>query len=292
MPRARRDETQGIGQLRAALTAGADLAGTVGGSGVGAILGVATGGAVGAMVGAGAGWAIEQIVAGGLEIVQKILAPRAAMRVGAVFRLADDEVSARLMRGDVAQENIRVEISPGRTAAAELVEAAFIAAAEMYEERKLPHLAHLLAAIVFEPDLTHAHANQLIETSKALSYRQLLILSAMAARQPHAGDSPNFIGQGHEYDDDDDARSSVRADMLDLFHRGLLKTTRQRISSGMDSLPLGDARDLLPWPALPREMSPRDTWASSSGKRLAQMMRLDLASPDDVQALVLDHIGR
>jgi hypothetical protein len=39
-------------------------------------------------------WASEEFIAAGLEITQRVLAPRAEARVGAVFRLADDEVSA------------------------------------------------------------------------------------------------------------------------------------------------------------------------------------------------------
>jgi len=115
-----------------------------------------------------------------------MLSPRGAVRIGALFRLADDEVSARLLSGETPRDDLRQETSPGRSAAAELIEASLIAAAHTHEERKVPYLAHLLAATVFEPALLPPHLNQLIALAEALTYRQLVILAAFEPRREDA----------------------------------------------------------------------------------------------------------
>ncbi len=277
--------------LRRALESGARLTGSVGGSVGGAGVGLVLGGPPGALVGGAAGqWAGEEFVSAGIEIIDRVLSPRAEARVGLVFRLADDEVSARLMTGDLPRDDLRVQVMPGRTQAEELIEAAFIAAAETYEERKLPYIAHLLSALVFEPDLTHSHANQLVATARDVTYRQLLVLAVLAAREQ--GDGLKFLGPGHEQEDPSEAeQTSIRIDMLDLFRRGLLRVYRHRYSSSPE-LSLGGDRDRQPWPVIPREMSPRDTRASTSGERLVRMMRLDLTPAQDQETLVVRHIGR
>lgn len=48
-----------------------------------------------------------------------------------------------------------------------------------HEERKLPYMAHLLAAVCFDPNVTHAYANQLIAASRP---RPILARPCHAAR--------------------------------------------------------------------------------------------------------------
>jgi hypothetical protein len=198
------------------------------------------------------------------------------------------------MGGEIPRDDLRAEVTPGRNQAEELIEATLIAASDSFEETKLPLISHLLVAILFEPDLTHAQAHQLIATARSLTYRQLLLLAVFAARQPHAGDSLDYQGEGHEQEDPDEHELiSVRVDMLDLYRRGLLRVSPRTASPNYDPwLGTSHDRQQLPWPVLPREMSPRDTWASNTGKRLARMMRLDHTSAEDRDELVMSHIGR
>jgi hypothetical protein len=106
------------------------------------------------------------------EVAQRWLSPRSEMRVGAVLQLAYDEVSARIISGEKPRDDLRADTGSGRSAAEELVEATLTAAAHTHEERKIPYMAHLLAAITFEPKLSPAEANQLIALASALTYRQ------------------------------------------------------------------------------------------------------------------------
>src|SRR5581483_4662925 len=105
----------------------------------------------------------------------------------------------------------------------ELVEATLVAAADTYEERKLPYLAHLLAAITFEPGITHAHANRLITVADQLSYRQLVELAAFIDMGP-AAPGYGLRGEGSKHLAEADEVVSIRADLLDLFRRDLLQT--------------------------------------------------------------------
>jgi hypothetical protein len=261
------------------------------GAGTGAVIGTVIGGPPGALAGAGVGWAVEELLRVGADVSRRWLSPRAEGRVGAVLRLAADEMSARIMAGETPRDDLRAEVTPGRTQAAELVEATLRTASQSYEERKVPYLAHLLVGIALEPDLSHAHAHQLIATAEELTYRQLLVLDVLASRTD--GDHLRFRGSvGDGRDEAEAERLSVCADMLDLFRRGLLNVYRHRYGDGYESMRLGDDRDRAPWPSIPQEMSPVDTRASASGARLQRLMRLDLAPAQDKDALVLAHIGR
>jgi hypothetical protein len=268
--------------LKRAIEKGASLTSSTGGAAVGMIVA----GPAGAVAGAAAGWATEELVRAGVEITQRWLSPRAEVRVGAVFRLADDEISVRLMAGEEPREDLRAEITPGRSAAAELVEAALIAAAQTYEERKIPYMAHLLAAVPFERSLGHADANQLLATAEYLTYRQLVILAAFATLEDSGTEWWKLLGEAYKYGEEDATLASIRVDMLDLFQRGLLDV-RERSRTHVSDLTI---REELPWPAVPREMSPSDARVSTSGERFVRMMRLDLVPVDDRESLVMEHL--
>jgi len=53
------------------------------------------------------------------------------------------------MAGELPRNDLREPANADRSPAAELIEATLVAATQTHEERKIPYLAHLLAAIAF-----------------------------------------------------------------------------------------------------------------------------------------------
>jgi hypothetical protein len=279
------------------LKAGASLTGATAGAGVGTIVA----GPVGTIVGAGAGWAVQELVAVGAELAQRHLAPRAEMRIGAVFELAYGEISARLMAGERPCEALHEEVSPGRSPGEELAEAILRAAADTHEERKLRYMAHLFAAFVFDATLSNAHKNHFVIVADQLTYRQLVALAVYQELGSPYG-IENVLVEGSVYREEEPELASLRADLLDLFRRGLVRVPKreQRVRKKIPGGPTGQRRGVtwqparheyekqdLPWPAIPLEINPREMRLSQEGERLTQMMMLRAIPTADREQLVL-----
>lgn len=286
--------------LKRMLEAGASL----GGATTGAMVGAAITGPVGIPGGAAAGWAVEQLMKVGGEYARRRLSQREVMRAGNVLLLAQQEISVRLMNGEEPRQDLRQEVSPGRSPAEELAEAALRAAGHTHEERKLPYLAHLVAALTFEPGVSHAHANQLMGLADDLTYRQLAVLSVYDEIDLSSGLVP-FWGEARTYEEETGELASLRGDLLDLFRRGLVRVSRRTrnarkekpyrpSNSRRGAVPRFPEREWvkeeLPWPAMPREISPRDVRLTPEGEFLARLMRLREIPPADRELLVVEHL--
>ena len=272
--------------LKRAIESAASLTGSTGGVAVGLLLG----GPDGALMGAATGWAATEFLRAGTTVAAGLFSHRAEIRVGAVFLLADAEISDRLEAGEVPREDLREEITPGRSSATELVEAALMAAAQTFEERKLQYQAHLLAAIPFEPSLSPAEMNQLIGLAQTLTYRQLASLAAFASFGPASYGRYQGMGGDHLRGEsiptfeESEVLLSLRLDLLSLFHEGLVLVEQRTRREGRHSTVN------LPWPAIPQEVNPDGMYLSSSGVRLVRLMRLDTMPVDDQETLVMQHL--
>jgi hypothetical protein len=235
------------------------------------------------------------VAAGSHQVQGSASAPGAATSLlcgGAARRRPRLEPPARAAPPPAAAERCRLRRSrwPGRSASADLLEAALITAADTYEERKLPYLAHLLAALAFDQSLSAAHANQLLELAHALTYRQFVLLATFRMSPQHPW-RPDLLGETSQHSNEAEALTSIRVDLLDLFRRGLVEVRdRTRWATDSERLVHGKSRTPLPWPAVPSEISPRDTYASPGGERLARLMRLDEVDPKELEELVLSHV--
>jgi hypothetical protein len=273
-----------------------------------------TGAAVGALVagpivavgGAAVGWVTEQFAMVGAELARRHLAPRAEARVGAVYVMAGEQVRARLLSGEEPDERLREEVSPGRSAGEELLEAMLKTAADTHQERKLPYEANLLQSLVFEKTLSHATKNQLITVADQLSWRQLVLLAVYEELgAPPPEEIPDVVGEWDGESEEGAELVAVRVDLLDLFRRGLLSVPPRYqhvvravpLRGSFEGVPLGGSkpaqvknafvREQLPWPAVPGEINARGMWLSEDGRHLADLMRLQDIPTEDREALVL-----
>lgn len=177
-------------------------------SGAGAS-GVAAGGVIGYLIGDGAG-ALAGGASGALlqdgvkaavgEVAERLTTRMERERVGACLLLAHEEITERLNGGESLREagffqrRERQRQKALRSEAEELLEGAFLAARDSYEERKVELLARFYASAAFTSGIDSSHLNHLLSLSKLLTYRQLVIIGAIGSRDLSAVRASDYRG--------------------------------------------------------------------------------------------------
>jgi len=109
------------------------------------------------------------------------------VRAGAACAFAADAISARLMAGQQPRtDGFFEDERPGRSPADEILEGVLCAAADAYEEGKVPFLGWLFAALAFADDISRPYANLMISQAEHLRFRQLCVLAVLAERDDAA----------------------------------------------------------------------------------------------------------
>lgn len=159
--------------------------GSVAGGAVGGVIGTVVAGPGGAVLGAFAGTLIENTIKKiGEDIKERKLSKAENKKVGSVYALASENISKKLIAGQVLREdNFFEESESDRSSAEEILERTLFAAQREAEEKKLPYYAQMFANIAFSKDVSRPIANQTIKIAEQLTYRQLLILNAIATFQ-------------------------------------------------------------------------------------------------------------
>lgn len=155
---------------------GSQLAGALAGGAVGLI-----GGAAGALGGAAAGWAVgEGLAKLGVEVMARVHG-RASERAAATALMIERDREEHEARGEQARDDgffdERGELRPEDQ---ELLEAVLLTAANTYEERKLPYLAHLFDSVKYDASVPAADALFMARVADRLTYRQLVGLAVFA----------------------------------------------------------------------------------------------------------------
>jgi hypothetical protein len=165
-----------------------------------------------------------------------------------------------------------------RAAAEELLEGVLQAAADAYEERKVPFLGTLYAAIAFDESIGRAYANLLIRSARRLSFRQLVVLAVL-----WEGDAAEMAAAAAR---EEPPRSLVTSDELapeidELERLGLLGRGSPGGSSKRGGMTFVDASSV----------PLADLSLSRHGKQLYELMGLDDIPASD-RKLLLDEIWR
>ncbi len=121
-----------------------------------------------------------QMQKAGRHLIESRIAPRQELRVAAAYVQAHRQIAARLQAGDAPRDDgFFADDASGRSPAEELTEATLAAARDAVEERKVPFIANLLAAIVFDVTIDRSTAHFMIATAERLSYRGFAILAVV-----------------------------------------------------------------------------------------------------------------
>lgn len=192
------------------LELGTEIAGGV----AGAAFGFIAAGPPGALAGGASGpvftHALKRLAS---DVRRRMLGPREERRIGAVLAYAIEATQARLDAGERVRQDGFFDASLGdRPAAEEVAEGVLLSAQREHEERKLPYLGKLLAAIAFVPEITRDLANLLTRLGSELSFQQLVVLTVTS--RPLDVPRPDY--------DADGADAVLAAEVDELVLRGLL----------------------------------------------------------------------
>lgn len=154
--------------------------GEVAGAAVGGALGL-IGGPVGIAAGAAGGVIATRIFRRiGSEVHSRWLSPREHSRVGGAFALAAAAIKFRLDAGESLRDDWFVAAEgTDRSEAEEGLEGVLKAAADAYEERKVPYLANLYASAAFRRDISAPYFNALLQLANRCTWRQLVLMALL-----------------------------------------------------------------------------------------------------------------
>ena len=209
-----------IGRLRRVIRSGTPLAGASASSVVGSLIGTAIGGPPGTAIGGLSGYLVgKALVRIGDEISQRLLSPREEIRTGSVYALAAAEIIERQKSGEqVRNDGFFDPDHTGRADAEEVWENILLKSQRESEEKKLPYMAHLLAATAFHPEVSAPMAHQIIKTAEQLTYRQFCILRISGGPERQAIPKGNFRG----YESFPHELTQILYEYLELYNRGYI----------------------------------------------------------------------
>ena len=208
------------GRLRDLINRGAQLAGGAAGPAAGTVIGTFLAGPAGAAVGGAVGAAVTMAVkAIGQDLSLRVLSPREQARVGAVFTLAAAEIVERCRNGESVRDDGFFDAEAGgRSDAEEVWEGTLLKSQREAEEKKLPYMAHLLANLAFNAEISAAMAHQMTKAAESMTYRQLCILQLSATKERFNLRQESYRGQGAFSKE----QYQIIYEYHDLYNRGLI----------------------------------------------------------------------
>lgn len=246
--------------IRGMINSGTEIAGGA----AGGALGFLAAGPAGAVLFGAAGAAMAVVLRKvGVELSERFLGPREKVRAGAVLALAVEEVQRRMAQGEqLRDDSFFKQASDGHSEGEEVVESILLKSQREPEERKLPFMAHLLAAIGFDRGLSAGMAQQLTKLAEQLTYRQLCILKMAATREQFELRNANYREQGHF------SRPLLQLlyECHDLYGRGLM-SNGEGVALGLTDI-------------VPASLSPQ-----GFGAELFNLMRLGEIPVEDVSPI-------
>ena len=253
-------------RLRDLINKGSEIAGGATGPAVGAVIGTFIAGPIGTIVGGGVGAAATMAVTAiGREVSSRLLSPREQVRVGGVFTLAAAEIVERCQNGEsVRDDGFFGTVGEGRSDAEEVWESALLKSQREPEEKKLPYMAHLLANLAFNTEISAAMAQQMTKAAEAMTYRQLCILHLSATKEKF-----NLCQRSYQ-DQDSFAKDlyQIMYEYHDLYNKGLINY------GGTAALSL---KDVNPGAAIPQAL----------GVDIYYQMRLYLIPDGDLEPVAV-----
>lgn len=234
-------QSAGVNAARELIETGADITGAVAGAAIGLV-----GGPAGALVGAGIGAVAARVLANvGSEIQRRVLGPREHARMGAVAGYAVMKTKALLDQGAQLRDDgfFESEKPKKRSPADQVFEGVLLKARDAYEEKKLPYLGNLYAAIGFRSDVSPEYANYLVTLAGELTYNQYVILCIAAANpQSQLLRERDFRGDEQARANLDNNAVGLITEAFNLYQRGLIHGSDGSAWLSLTDVPFGAIR--------------------------------------------------
>ncbi len=215
VPHEPNEEEERSARIRAFVAAGGRVVGGAAGAAIGLI-----GGPVLAIAGGAAGQAIgDTLASAGVEFYDRTLGRRQAARAAGALAVATVEINRRLEAGDMPRQDFIAAGDDDESEAAEVLEGTLLAAANAYEQRKVPYIGTFYANLAFDPSVSASFANLLLQLLDRLTFGQLRVMATLGD-QTYLDELIQVSAEQNEgrFRSDDD----VIADMDVLENMGLI----------------------------------------------------------------------
>lgn len=210
------DDARSDRLIRGLLDSGMDIAGGA----MGGALGFLAGGPMDAALLAGGGVVAAGVLRHvGTEVSERLLGPREKARIGGVLAIAAAEIGQRLRNGDSLRSDDFFEAKARSCSdAEEVAESVLLKSQREPEERKLPYMGYLLAAVSFDDQVSVELAHQITKIAEQLTYRQLCILKLAVMNNAFG------LREGNYREDASFSMDLLQVlyECLDLYIRGLV----------------------------------------------------------------------
>lgn len=206
-----------------------EISGSAVGAMVGSGIGNAVAGPLGAIAGSVAGNVIEKVFAwAGNEISMRLLSRQEEKRIVNVMDLAKKKIESNLAKDKKLRDDDFFDQISDRSTAEEILEGTLLVAQKEYEERKLQYIANLYANIAFDEDISREIADRLIKVSSELTYRQLMIMSAVGFSQ-----ITGIKGKKEAYKEVQGLNNvSIASETFDLYRKSLIFSSEAILDAG------------------------------------------------------------
>ena len=136
-----------------------------------------------------------------------------------MFTLAAAEIVERCRNGEsVRDDGFFDSGGDGRSDAEEVWESTLLKSQREPEEKKLPYMAHLLANLAFNPEISAAMAHQMTKEAEYMTYRQFCILQLSVERERFKLRDESYRGQAGPVSKE---LYQILYEYHDLYNRGV-----------------------------------------------------------------------
>lgn len=156
-------------ELKKYLDKGTDIVG----GGIGGALGL-----IGGPLGAIAGGAVSEALTHGIkEIINRQLSNRQEIRVSASTVYILSGITKRLENGEQIRQDNFFDNQTRRSNAEELFEGIILKCKDQYQEKKIHFLSKIYEKTIFDQNISHETANQILNISESFSYRKICVVA-------------------------------------------------------------------------------------------------------------------
>ena len=113
-----------------------------------------------------------------------------------MYVLAAAQIIERCQNGEkVRDDGFFINGDNGRSDAEEVWESALLKSQREPEEKKLPYMAHLLANVAFNAEISAEMAHQMTKMAESMTYRQFCMLQLSTSKERFGLRQGNYDGQ-------------------------------------------------------------------------------------------------
>ena len=211
--------------------------------------------------------ATKSVKAVGHDLSLRLLSPREQVRVGGVYALATGEIVGRCENSEETRDDGFFDARVGgRSEAEEVWESVLLKSQREPEEKKLPYMAHFLANLAFDREISAAIAHQISKVAESMTYRQFCILQLLTLKEEFDLRKRSYEA---EYGFSKDLYQIIY-EFYDLYNRGLINFDGTLVASPLD-------------------VNPSAATAQALGLDIHHQMRLNLIPVDELVPLA-DHL--